>query len=95
MRTTGASSISEAAMSSPVSPLKLTDDQLASVMRIAEPLHPHDRAAFLILLASRLRGVGVLGDGIVSRVARETVREFWRAPQVEQHDPRHEGKYAR
>jgi hypothetical protein len=61
------------------SPLRLTNEQLNSIMEIAGALQPHDRSAFLILVASRLRGIETLGDGVVARVAREAVREFWRA----------------
>jgi hypothetical protein len=47
-------------------------------------LSPLDRSAFLVLLAARLRGHPVLGDGLVSRIARETFREFWHAPDFGQ-----------
>ena len=66
-------------------PIALTDDQLMIIMRAAEPLQPHDRSAFLILVATRLNEQDVIGDWLVSRVAREAQAEFWRrAPQVEQ-----------
>ena len=65
------------------SPLCLTDEQLRRIMEIAAPLPPVDRAAFLILVASRLRGIEMLGDGVVARVAREAFREFWRAPAID------------
>jgi hypothetical protein len=65
-------------------PLRLTDDQLEIIMRAAEPLHHIDRGPFLEAVAERLRGVRVLGDGVVARVVRETQPQFWRAPEVEQ-----------
>jgi hypothetical protein len=64
-------------------PLALTDDQLQTIMRAAEPLHYIDRGPFLQAVAERLRGVRVLGDGVVARVVRDTQREFWRAPEME------------
>jgi hypothetical protein len=60
--------------------LSLGDEQLDAVYRAAAPLHPADRSAFLERLAERLPGVEVLGDGLVSRIARETQREFFRSP---------------
>ena len=45
-----------------------------------EPLHYTDRGPFLEVVAERLRGIEVLGDGIVIRVVRQTAAEFFRAP---------------
>jgi hypothetical protein len=67
----------------PQRPLALTDAQLDSVMAAAAPLRPADRDAFLILIASRLRDVGVIGDGVVARVAREVQASFW-APHADE-----------
>jgi hypothetical protein len=66
-----------------MSPLSLSDDQMDAVMRAAAPLHPADRSAFLERMAERLRGIEVLGDGLVARIAREVQREFFRAPELE------------
>jgi hypothetical protein len=63
-------------------PIALTDEQLGHVMRAAEVLHPVDRGPFLERIAERLRGVEVLGDGLVSRIARETQKEFFRPPDL-------------
>jgi hypothetical protein len=64
-------------------PIALTDDQLDIITRAATPLHYLDRGPFLETVAERLRGINVLGDGIVARIARETQREFWRTPELE------------
>ena len=45
-----------------------------------EPLHYTDPGPFLEVVAERLRGIEVLGDGIVIRVVRQTAAEFFRAP---------------
>jgi len=65
-------------------PLALSDDQLASVMASAEPLHPRDRAAYLQRVAELLDGHSVLGDGLVNRCARQAFAELFRAPAVEE-----------
>jgi hypothetical protein len=44
-------------------PIALTDDQLDIITRAATPLHYLDRRPFLELVAERLRGIDVLGDG--------------------------------
>jgi hypothetical protein len=51
-------------------PIALSDSQLDIVMHAAQPLAPTDRAAFLVMVAAKLRGVDVIGDGLVSRVCR-------------------------
>jgi hypothetical protein len=38
--------------------------------------------AFLVLVAARLRGVEMIGDGVVARVCKEAQREFWDAPDL-------------
>ena len=62
--------------------IRLTDDQLSIITRAAEPLHPSDRGAFLQRVATLLNG-HELGDGVISRVARQAQKEFWRAPELE------------
>jgi hypothetical protein len=74
-------------------PIALTDEQLGQVMRAAEVLHPVDRGPFLERLAERLRGIEVLGDGLVARIARETQREFFKPPVLESTGRLHAGKY--
>jgi hypothetical protein len=74
-------------------PLSLSDEQMDCVMRAAAPLHPVDRSAFLQRIAERLPGVEVVGDGLVSRIAREVQREFFRAPDLESSHRISSGKY--
>jgi hypothetical protein len=69
-------------MSSSPRPIALTSDQLDIVMAACAPLEPTDRSAFLVLLASRLRGVETLGDGLISRTCRELQAHFWRPPDL-------------
>ena len=66
----------------PSQPIALSDSQVDIVMHAAQPLSPTDRAAFLLLVASRLRGFDVIGDGLVSRVCREAFAQFWDAPDL-------------
>jgi hypothetical protein len=49
---------------------------------MAEPLHPADRGPFLDRVAERLRGIELIGDGLINRIARETQREFFRAAEL-------------
>jgi hypothetical protein len=51
-------------------PIALSDEQLDIIRRAAEPLHPHDRGAYLEAVAELLNG-HELGDGVVARAARE------------------------
>jgi hypothetical protein len=69
-------------------PLALTDDQLATVLRAAEPLPPRDRTAFFAAVAQVLAGQAVLGDGIVGRTCRELQRLMTSPPEVPRHQPR-------
>jgi hypothetical protein len=55
--------------SSPRPPLN--DSQLDIVMRHAEPLHPHDRGAYLKAVSAALRGQPEIGDGLLARICRE------------------------
>jgi hypothetical protein len=68
-------------------PLALSDDQMAQVLRCAEPLNPADRSSFLRDVAAELDGKE-LGDGLVLRTCRDVQRRYWRAP-IEGH---HAGK---
>lgn len=60
--------------------IALTEQQQDIIRRLAEPLHPHDHAAFFQAVAEMLDGQ-VVGDGAVSRAARECQRQFFRPPQ--------------
>ena len=55
-------------------PLALTDNQLDTVLRLAKPLHPACRDAFLRILAHELRDRRDVGDGELHRIASETIK---------------------
>ena len=60
-------------MSSPASsPLALSDEQLNMVMRLAEPLHPRLRRAFVEHVAVALRGQ-TIGDGSLHRACAKVL----------------------
>jgi len=65
--------------------LALTDRQLDLIHRLAAPLAPEQRAAFLEAVATALRWEPALGDGTVYRVALEQQRRFWTPPLERQH----------
>jgi hypothetical protein len=62
-------------------PLAVTDYQLAIIAAAASPLHPRDRRAFLEVVATMLNG-RELGDGLVTRAAKEAQRRFWRGAEL-------------
>jgi hypothetical protein len=55
-------------------PLRLSDDQLDALMRLAKPLQPRCRDAFLRILAYVLRDRRDVGDGELHRIASEVIR---------------------
>jgi hypothetical protein len=63
----------------PKGPLRLTDDQLAAVLRAAEPLAIGDRGAFLQNVAAALQGQE-LGDGTVYRTVAQVQRKYYDPP---------------
>jgi hypothetical protein len=63
-------------------PISLSDEELSFVMRITEPLPAADRSAYLRALAKLLQQEPVLGPGLTYRLARQLLREFWKAPQL-------------
>jgi hypothetical protein len=69
-----------------MTPIKLSDADLAAVLQAARPLARHQRDAFLQAVAaelSRLRGTnnsGTLGPGSVHRVCREVLKRFFDPP---------------
>jgi hypothetical protein len=68
-----------AAAPMPNSPLRLTDDQLAAVLRAAEPLALGDRSAFLQDVATALQGQE-FGDGMVYRAIAQAQRQYFDPP---------------
>jgi hypothetical protein len=78
-------------MSSPASsPLALSDEQLNMVMRLAEPLHPRLRRAFVEHVAVALRGQ-TIGDGSLHRACAKVLKEMFDPPL----ETTHESKWAR
>lgn len=63
----------------PEKPLRLTDNQLAAVLRAAEPLAVGDRGAFLQDVAAALQGQE-LGDGMVYRVVAQMQWRYYDPP---------------
>ena len=66
-----------------MSPIALSDAELAEVMQAAR-LVPHDlRQAYLEQVAAELRGREILGDGVVHRVAFAVARTItWDADRA-------------
>ena len=58
-------------------PLALTDDQLATVQRFAEPLHPSQRGAYLLRVSAILQGREI-GDGMLHRACEQAQLEHRR-----------------
>jgi hypothetical protein len=74
-------------------PLALTDSEMSTIMRAAEPLAPADREDFLRQVATVLGGMSVLGDGVVARTVREIQARYWRPPEI--NGTNNVGKYGR
>ena len=77
--TTPATAPDSTPTSVPNGPLRLTDDQLAAVLRAAEPLAIGDRGAFLQDVAAALRGQE-LGDGTIHRAVAQAQRKYYDPP---------------
>jgi hypothetical protein len=60
--------------------LALTDAQLDLIHRMAWPLAPADRGAYLEAVATALQAQPTIGDGAVYRIAVEMQRRFWSPP---------------
>ena len=59
--------------------IALTDDQLATITRLAYPLAPRQRGLYLEAVARRLNGVEI-GDGTVHTAAVAAQREILSGP---------------
>jgi hypothetical protein len=57
-------------------PLCLSDSQMDALLRLAAPLAPHCRDAFLRILAHQLRDRADVGDGELHRIAREIIKSY-------------------
>jgi hypothetical protein len=69
-------------------PLRLSDNQLDALMRLAKPLQPQDRDALLRILAYELRDQRDIGDGALYRLASAVIKAH------RLYDPPFEGGYA-
>jgi hypothetical protein len=67
-------------------PLHLSDDELATVMRAAQPLAPHVRDDFLRHVASQLSACPEIGPGAVARACKLAQRAFFDPPDLEHGD---------
>ena len=75
-------------------PIAFTDAEISIVMDAARPLDIVSRDAFLVEVTNKLRAAiraGALGDGLVSRTAREIQGHYLRA--VEFREAHGAGKY--
>ena len=70
--------------------LRLSDDQISIITKLAEPLLYVDRGPFLQRVAELLRGHEI-GDGVVYRAAEQAQREISRRSVTLEDRP---GKYA-
>jgi hypothetical protein len=68
-------------------PLALSDDQLTTILRTAQPIAPDLRPAYLEAIAEALRG-RELGDGLVGRTCAELQKKFFDPPIIEKVPPR-------
>ena len=62
-------------------PIRLSNSQLEQILRAAAPLATTDRPAFLMEVATALRGQ-TLGDGAVFRIVREIQERHFRPPEL-------------
>ena len=64
-------------MTSAMSPLSLTDEELTTLSALASPLAPPDRAGFMRLVASMLAAhpPGTRGPGLLHRLAVQAQRD--------------------
>jgi hypothetical protein len=69
--------------------LRLSDNQLSIIQRLAEPLLHVDRGPYLERVAQLLNGCE-LGDGVVYRAAEQAQKQFRRSVTLEDRP----GKYA-
>jgi hypothetical protein len=62
-------------------PIRLSDDELDSVLAAARPIAIERRDAFLQQVAAELRGREI-GPGLVARICRELQRQFFAPPDL-------------
>jgi hypothetical protein len=70
--------------------VRLSDQELAVLMEMAQPLMPKDRSEFVAICCQILGRCEFIGAGAIYRVAREVQKRFWIPP-----DPRPTPKWDR
>jgi hypothetical protein len=77
----------------PTTPVSLSDTQLSSVMRAANPLTPQARVAFLQEVAVALAAVPDIGDGQLHQLLAMIQKRHFDPPidSGHHHGPRHLG----
>jgi hypothetical protein len=66
-------------------PLQLTDDEMALLTSLAQPIEPAQRSNFLAEVAAAIEAGGLaggVGPGAVHRIARVVQRRFWTPPEI-------------
>jgi hypothetical protein len=58
------------------SPLRLSDDQISTIMQLSRPLQPNEPVMFFEMVAAKLQGRADVGDGALFRICRELQREL-------------------
>jgi predicted GNAT family N-acyltransferase len=72
-------------------PIRLSDDQMLELMRVAQQIPVDRREAFLLAVAAELRGKD-LGDGVVHRAIRVAAKQYFDPPIADSRT--NHGKYA-
>jgi hypothetical protein len=67
-------------------PLRLSNDELDSVLRAAQPLDRGVRDAFLQDVADQLSQCAVIGPGTVAKACREAQKKFFDPPALDHGD---------
>ena len=76
-------------------PLPFSDEEIPCCSRLAQPIEPAPRAAFLDAVAAAI-GEQASGPGIIHQTARRIQRQFWTPPQISPNAtaPVHRGRAA-
>jgi hypothetical protein len=65
----------------------LSDEELGVIVALAQPLHPHRRAAFLQAVIEEASKHAAIGPGLVSRIARAMQQSFAGRMPATGHEP--------
>jgi hypothetical protein len=66
-----------------MSPVRLTDSELATVMAAARPIAHYLRDQFLQAVANELARCGQVGPGVVHRICVTLQRQFFDPPDLD------------